>query len=260
MESWQVLLHLAAAQGWDAAQIDIKTAFLYGLLPEEEVQYMMQPEQFEEPGKENWVWCLLRALQGMKQAGRIWNHTLNSNMISWGFTRLLCEYCVYYRKTDTGTTIAAVHVDDFLSIASSKAENEQFKTQLRSVWTISDLGIPRFVVGIAIEWDRERRLVKLSQTALIDKIISQFGQTNATPLTLPMESGLKLRRFDRSSLPQDEIDALEKTPHRSLVGCLLYVAISARPETLLTPFNNLHSPLILTPGSTGGRPRDSFAI
>jgi hypothetical protein len=30
MESWHILLHLAAHLGWDAQQIDIKTAFLYG--------------------------------------------------------------------------------------------------------------------------------------------------------------------------------------------------------------------------------------
>ena len=36
MESWYILLHIAAALGWDAQQIDIKTAFLYGLLPDDE--------------------------------------------------------------------------------------------------------------------------------------------------------------------------------------------------------------------------------
>ena len=55
MESWQILLHLAASLDWDVQQIDIKTAFLYGLLPEEEFQYMEQPPEFEEPGKEDWV-------------------------------------------------------------------------------------------------------------------------------------------------------------------------------------------------------------
>lgn len=226
MESWQVLLHLAAVQGWDATQIDIKTAFLYGLLPEDEVQYMMQPEGFEEAGKENWVWRLQRGLYSMKQAGRIWNHTLNNNMVSWGFTCLSCKSCVYYRRTDTGTVIAAVHVDNFLSIVSSRAENERFKDQLRSAWTISDLGLPKFVIGIAIEWDRDKRLVKLSQTALINKMICQCSQSSAAPLSLPMEPGLKLRRIKRPSLSQDKIDILAKTPYQSLVGCLLYVTIS----------------------------------
>jgi hypothetical protein len=69
MESWRILLHLAAHLGWDAQQIDIKTAFLYGLLPEEETQYMSQPPGFEEPEKETWVWKLVHGLYGMKQAG-----------------------------------------------------------------------------------------------------------------------------------------------------------------------------------------------
>ena len=33
MESWQILLHLAASLGWDMQQIDVKTAFLYGASP-----------------------------------------------------------------------------------------------------------------------------------------------------------------------------------------------------------------------------------
>lgn len=142
-ESWRILLHLAATQGWDAMQIDVKTAFLYGVLPEEETTYMEQPQGFEEPGKEDHVCKLERGLYGMKQAGQIWNCTLNENMVGkWGFTRLACESCVYYRKSDHGIVIAAVHVDDFLSIASSKRANEHFKSQLKQVWTISDLGTP----------------------------------------------------------------------------------------------------------------------
>ena len=62
MESWHVLLHLVVALDWDAQQIDIKTAFLYGLLPEDEIQYMEQPQSFEEPGKEEYVWRIERGL------------------------------------------------------------------------------------------------------------------------------------------------------------------------------------------------------
>jgi hypothetical protein len=69
MEAWRILLHLAAHLGWDAQQIDVKTAFLYGLLSEEETQYMQQPPGFEEPDKKDWVWKLECSLYGMKQAG-----------------------------------------------------------------------------------------------------------------------------------------------------------------------------------------------
>lgn len=63
---------------------------------------------------------------------------MNKNMIKWGFTQLSCESCIHHRKSPTGIVIAAVHVDDFLSIASSKEENNIFKDQMKSVWQITD--------------------------------------------------------------------------------------------------------------------------
>lgn len=39
-ESWRILLHLAATLNWDANQIDMKTAFLNSILPEDEVVYI----------------------------------------------------------------------------------------------------------------------------------------------------------------------------------------------------------------------------
>lgn len=62
IESWQILLHIAAILNWDAVQTDVKTAFLYGLLPTDEVQYMEQPKGFKEKEKETWVWMLQKGL------------------------------------------------------------------------------------------------------------------------------------------------------------------------------------------------------
>lgn len=230
MESWRILLHIAAALGWDIQQIDVKTAFLYGLLPDNEIQYMEQPSGFEEPGKEDHVWVLQRALYGMKQAGRIWNQTLNDAMIGWGFTRLSSESCIYFRCLMTGIVIAAVHVDDFVSIADPPSENKRFKEQMETVWTISSLGEAKFVVGIAIARDRLTHTVQLSQTALIDKIVKMFGQSEAHPSSTPMEPGLKLRRPDTSSLSWQDKESLAKLPYRSLVGCLIYLTVGTRPD------------------------------
>ena len=230
MESWQILLHIATSLDWDAQQIDIKTAFLYGLLPDDEVQYMEQPQGFEEEGKEGWVWKIQQGLYGMKKSQRIWNQTMNEQMLSWGFTHLSCESCIYYRKSDTGTIVSAVHVDDFLSIASNQDENECFKNQMCSVWTISDLGAIHFVIGIAVTWDRPNHTVMLSQTVLIDKIITQFSQKNASPAPVPMDPGLKPRCADYKKLPREELDQITKLLYRSLVGCFLYLSIGTCPN------------------------------
>ena len=166
----------------------------------------------------------------MKQAGHIWNQTLNDRMLEWGFARLPCESCMYYRKSPTGTVIAAVYIDDFLAIASSKAKNEQFKSQLRQVWTISDLGTPRHLVSVSVEWDRAAKAVTLSQTAFINCVILQFGQKDAHPLSLPMELGSKLRRLNRDVQTQDQKSEIARLPYRLLIGCLLYIAIATWPD------------------------------
>jgi len=148
MESWQILLHIAASLGWDAQQIDIKTAFLYGILSDDEVQYMQQPEGFEESGHEDWVWQLWQGLYGMKQSGWIWNQTLNAQMITWGFTHLTCESCIYYRKLDMGIIIATVHVEDYLSIADSKDKNEHFKNQMCKALSTSPLACTLYTCSL----------------------------------------------------------------------------------------------------------------
>jgi len=204
---------------------------------------------FEEVGKEDWVWKLQQGLYGMKQSGRIWNKTLNDQMLSWGFTRLSCELCVYYQQSPTGTIVTAVHVDDFLSISSSKVENERFKSQMRSTWTISDLGPVHLVVGIAVQHERATKKILLSQTALIDKVISMFGQLHTAPISTPMDPGLKLRCITHDSLPAEDWADLSKYPYRSLVGCLLYLSIGTWPDIsyavqqlsqFLDSFSHLH--------------------
>jgi hypothetical protein len=80
MEAFRALLSFAATKDYDTQQFDVKTAFLNGILSDNKRQYMEQPKGFEEPGKEDWVWELCRGLYGMKQAGQIWNKTLNEAM------------------------------------------------------------------------------------------------------------------------------------------------------------------------------------
>jgi len=176
------------------------------------------------------MWRIEQGLYGMKQSRRIWNQTMNEQMISWGFTCLSCESCIYYRSSDSGTIVLAVHVDDFLSIVSNKEENEQFKNQMCNVWTISDLGAVHFVIGIAVTWDQPNQMVMLSQTALIDKIVAQFSQKNASPASVPMDPGLKLQCMDYKKLSREELDQITKLPFRSLVGCLLYLSIGTHPD------------------------------
>jgi hypothetical protein len=151
-------------------------------------------------------------------------------MVEWGFTRLQCEHCVYYRRDQYGTIMCAIHVDDFLNVGSSTAALSRFKDQLRTEWEIADLGEATFCVGIAINRDRAKRTISLSQTALIDRLVSQFGLQDAHPVTAPMEAGLRLARLSKDSLDADVVDRMARTPYRQLVGSLNYIACGTRPD------------------------------
>ena len=132
LESFRLLLHLAASLNWDLQQFDIKTAFLHGVLPPDETAYMEQPPGFEEPDKKDWVWQLSKSIYGMKQASQIWNKTFHDTVRSWGFQRTKNEWCVYHRSTSTGTTIFVLHIDDILVASSSPEETDRFRTELKT--------------------------------------------------------------------------------------------------------------------------------
>jgi len=70
----------------------------------------------------------------------------------------------------------------------------------------------------------------LSQTALVNKIVSQFSQRKASPTPVPMDPGLKLWHADYKKLTGDELEQITKLPYRSLVSCLLYLSIGMCPN------------------------------
>ena len=64
------IIAIASALGWKLHQMDVKTAFLNGII-EEEV-YIEQPKGFVVHGKESHVCKLKKTLYGLKQKPRAW--------------------------------------------------------------------------------------------------------------------------------------------------------------------------------------------
>ena len=229
LESFRSILHLAATLGWDIQHFDIKTAFLHGILPENETAYMEQPPGFEAPGKETWAMHLMKSIYGMRQASRRWNQTFHQAVVGWGFERVPCKWCVYVCNSPSGSVIFAVHVDDIFSIANPPEENVRFRPQLKSKREISDLGPIKFALGIAVE--RNADTISLSQTAFIDRIIDQFGQGDTHPVDTPMIAGLQLRQPDKSiPTPPEITEWAARTPYCELIGSLNYIAVATRPD------------------------------
>jgi hypothetical protein len=81
------LVHtIVVTYGWQIHQLDVRNAFLNGILQEE--VYMAQPPSFVNPTFPSHVCRLHKSLYGLKQAPRAWYNRLSEFLISIGFQAL----------------------------------------------------------------------------------------------------------------------------------------------------------------------------
>jgi hypothetical protein len=84
----------AALHGHQIHHLDVKTAFLYGVLKEE--VYMQQPQGYVIPGKEHHAWKLKKALYGLRQSPRMWYERIDSFLRSLGMICSNNDLNLYY--------------------------------------------------------------------------------------------------------------------------------------------------------------------
>ena len=63
-------------------QIDIKSAYLNGILTSHEVIYMQQPPSYHNPSQLKLICHLQKTLYGLKQSGRCWYQRLVEIMMT----------------------------------------------------------------------------------------------------------------------------------------------------------------------------------
>jgi hypothetical protein len=94
-------MSIAAIEDLDIQQMDVKTAFLNGIL-EEEI-YMEQPEGYIESGKENQVCRLKKSLYGLKQSPREWNKVIDGYLKKQEMQPTFSDPCIYAREAHHGS-------------------------------------------------------------------------------------------------------------------------------------------------------------
>jgi len=80
-------------EDWEVHQLDVKSAFLNGMLNEK--IYMEQPQGFITTGKETQVSHLKKAIYGLKQASCIWNSNIHAALTELGFKRTVADAGIY---------------------------------------------------------------------------------------------------------------------------------------------------------------------
>ncbi|TYZ59104.1 hypothetical protein PybrP1_000200 [[Pythium] brassicae (nom. inval.)] len=174
------------------AEFDVDTAFLYA--PLKEAVYIAVPDGVDAP--ESTVLKLRKSLYGLRQASREWNNMFDSALKDIGFSPATADPCVYIARGERGFVYLCLYVDDLLVGASTVADADAVRQRLLPKFRLKDLGIARFVLGVEVSKQHERRLVTMKQSRYIGDV-----------------------RFE-----------MKTKPYRSLIGCLLYISACTRPD------------------------------
>lgn len=227
VKSIRILLAIAAYNNYEIWQMDVKTAFLNGSL--EEDVYMTQPEGFVNPKDARKICKLRRSIYGLKQASRRWNIRFDQTVKEFGFIQNEDESCVYKKVSGSHVAFLVLYVDDILLIGNDIPSLQAVKTWLGKSFSMKDLGEATYILGIRIYRDRSRRLIGLSQSTYIDKVLHRFGMQDAKRGFVPMSHGISISS-DNSPKSLDERGRMSKIPYASAIGSIMYAMICTRPD------------------------------
>ncbi|GKE94468.1 retrovirus-related pol polyprotein from transposon TNT 1-94, partial [Tanacetum coccineum] len=96
LEAIRIFIAFAAHMNIIFYQMDVNTAFLYGILREE--VHVSQPDVFVDPENPNHVYKLKKALYGLKQAPKVWYDLLSSFLLSHKFSKGTIDPTLFIRR------------------------------------------------------------------------------------------------------------------------------------------------------------------
>mmetsp|Transcript_45870 Transcript_45870/g.107157 ORF Transcript_45870/g.107157 Transcript_45870/m.107157 type:complete len:305 (-) Transcript_45870:32-946(-) len=142
------------------------------------------------------------------------------------FKRIDASWSVYRRERKDGSIdLAGLFVDDFLliSISTSPTACADIVDELKRFYEIRFFGPIQTFFGINIKQDDFS--IGLSMPLYIATCLDRFDLINLSKKSFPMQTDL-----DRHGEEQDSLDANDSTTYRSMVGALLFIANTCRPD------------------------------
>lgn len=222
LASFRALVAIASSRGWEIRAMDAIAAFLNSIL--QETIYMELPEGlFEEQRAAGKFARLRKALYGLKQSAKCWSDEIKEKFVAMGMKQNPLDHCLWFRQNSDGEILVYLHVDD-MAITGSCID--KFKEEVKLRWKMEDLGPAHRIVGIELSRNSDGSY-DINQPSMIKSVIERFGMNDCKPTSTPLPGGVKVYR---STDAEKAEMAIKKYPYRSVVDCLMYIAICTRPD------------------------------
>eukprot|EP00253_Pinus_taeda_P005203 PITA_05203 len=204
-------------------QMDVKSAFLNGVLKEE--VYVTEPPSYEVEGQERSV-SVEESSFWLKQAPCTWYNRIDAYLLDNGFEKCDGEPTLYIKESEGKILIVIIYIDDFIFIDSDDFLNVNFKQVMKSEVEMTDLGLLRYFLGIEVK--QTENGIFISQAKYAEEILERFKMQNNKSAPTPTVIGLKLSKEDCSS-------NVNPTSYKSMIGSLMYLT-ATRQDIMLVGY------------------------
>ena len=239
--SVRILLAWAAVRDLEIFQFDCKTAFLHA-----KIRHPLYARPFpgypaSDPSK---VLRILVALYGLRQSAYEFYMLISSLLLGLGMIRCEVDHGIFMGEwtippdptiimPSDGSPLLLylpLHVDDGLAITNSPTLYVWFLSVLSKRLKIVDLGPCSKFLNIVILRDRPNSRIWLSSHLYVAELLDEWNLASCRTASTPFPSHFSdLLSAPTTSLPSIS-DADLVPQYQRLVGCLLYLAISTRPD------------------------------
>jgi isopentenyldiphosphate isomerase len=222
LEAIRILLAFTASKRLKLYQLDMKNAFLNGVIGEE--VYVRQPSGFENPKYPDRVYKLSKALYGPKQALRAWYARLKIFLLEHGYVMKSVDMTLFTLNQDTDFLLVQIYVDDIIFSDSSHSLVSRFQKMMESELQMSMMEKLTFFLGIQVKQTKQGTFVH--QAKYMKDLMKKFNMTELKPVSTLMSTITSLG-------PDEDGEVMDQREYMSMIGSLLYLT-TTRPDIQFT--------------------------
>jgi hypothetical protein len=218
LEAIRILLAIFVAKGFKLHQMDVKSAFLNGVLEEE--LYVRQPPGLESEKYPHRVYKLRKALYGLKQSPRAWYGRLRGVLFEREFEMGKVDQTLFLLRKGKDILIVQVYVDDIVFGGSSNSLVARFAEDMSREFEMSMMGELQFFLGLQIKQSKEGTFVHHAKYT--KDIVWNFKMEDSKAMAMPLSTTTALDAGE-------EGQHVDQKEYRSMIGSLLYLT-ATRPD------------------------------